>query len=678
MAAQAFLRMHLLHSLTTSAETSLGPWSNSLILNNCDLHFIFPSEFDLPTEIPTYFDSLQTPSIHTPILLSRADYNEAGIHSLGYITNHTKVQSMSRRMVVLVNLNLKPMISNTMSYYFLQVILHRLTPHYVFGHVSDPEVTTYYYQGYSEFSASSKLILWNSINPNVIYIPCIPCSTPPIALDPSSMQDIDTSWDSLNNNMHRKILKNSGVMVTDSGKNAKSKCGPEILWYRLGHEISCTLATLAEKYNLSLSHGSQISETEFDANGVGTIWMGTILLDYRKRTRPAPDIYRLKYEPYEFVVVTDVPKPLSSFNAFISPLDKATWVMVLSSCVTITTVIRLKCVAVEDTYQALIDSVGGHIFRVVSHIFNQNCGNIFPKSINTRMTQPLMGGWIFACFILMHNVYNGEIFSCLTVRDTPKVPKTMEGLAVSKIRILTTAAYYLDQHSSTNIGSILKHDIIPDLFVNIGKNSTLSKLISILDKKTVFISIHHPHLVHYISRSLPIPFGNKTFPTAETFAIMDDPEKLAVMFKVLPELETRYVVQSRDDETPFNVVTNCMGIQNFLFPKIYGTFVQLSESGIISRWEAMTKLKEQMYSLKNLLPPEKYSGLVVTKLSSSKISRVNPRPTPVSLQIIKFVVALCAFLAGTGSCVLIWECSRLIRAALFSLVSQTHVYEYNQ
>lgn len=93
----------------------------------------------------------------------------------------------------------------------LWAITRRFHPaQYIFAHVVDPYKAHASYEGYNSAPSYSKLVLFNiHESPESAYVPCLPCQS---ILKLSNrglhlLREIDVTWNSLNYNFHRKIVK---------------------------------------------------------------------------------------------------------------------------------------------------------------------------------------------------------------------------------------------------------------------------------------------------------------------------------------------------------------------------------------------------------------------------------------------------------------------------------------
>jgi hypothetical protein len=186
-----------------------------------------------------------------------------------------------------------------------------------------------------------------------------------------------------------------------------------------------------------------------------------------------------------------------------------------------------------------------------------------------RVSFPLFGCWLFGCYILFGNLYSGAIFSCLTADIPPLVPKTLVGLLHSDLSIVTTILFTI---KFTHFESLLKESVIPSTISGLGQNSPQSKLLLKLKEKSVFIRGYnredYVEIIKNINASQPLSYFNNSVPTQNTFALIDQEDRLNYILVPVNILGQRYIVENRDDLSITTI--QCVNWRkNFLSPKIH-------------------------------------------------------------------------------------------------------------
>lgn len=101
---------------------------------------------------------------------------------------------------------------------------------------------------------------------------------------------------------------------------------------------------------------------------------------------------------------------------------------------------------------------------------------------------------LFLSYILMNNFYQGSVYSYLTANTPPRVPRTIEQLSNSNIKILTTTPIGSRDPDKYGLAmSTLKHFSIPQLIRTLGQNNSYSRLLSDLDPRIVHIKSHRKY-----------------------------------------------------------------------------------------------------------------------------------------------------------------------------------------
>lgn len=169
-------------------------------------------------------------------------------------------------------------------------------------------------------------------------------------------------------------------------------------------------------------------------------------------------IYKMKFEFFNFVFFTDIPKPMSAFTAYFTPFEGITWILIVSCCTVITGFLTIG--AYEK--KGLQKTIGFNLFLVTCLLLNQTEGGIHRIIGRNRVKIPVLLAWLFGCFILMSNIYGGEIYSSLTVPGLPKLPETLLGAIASGMTVWTCADY-TETGSASISRSVLLDQIIPEV-----------------------------------------------------------------------------------------------------------------------------------------------------------------------------------------------------------------------
>lgn len=611
------------------------------LLQNCDLNLLVVQGFQ-DNSMPPFFSTILYELPYSPRLLNIGSYNATDIYGLdhfganyGFPRNGASSSRCSAGIVTLDHFHLKYIQGHTLSFLVLYYFISYVNPHYVFAHVdstSNPD----YYQGYSFHLGFSKLILWNTYQSETIKIPCIASvhSAPVVNLeDIPSLQDIDTRWNVMNGNMHRKLLWTRGFPLT-AVLHPKSKfsCGPNFIWFKEGDAVSCTMSVLETKYNLSLSTTRPKDETEFRRLKVGAeLRMDIIDMEYRGRPVLQRFTYRIELIRFKFVVVTYPPTAISSFVAIFSPFDGWTWIFLGLSMVGVTAGIQVQSLADEQ-----YTKVGKRqdFLDIAALLLSQTCsGKLFQTRYITGIIIILLMPWTLICFILLNNLYGGEVFASLTVTSLPNVPRSLEQLAVSNLPIFTTTSF--SRRGVQN--SSLTWRIIPELAAGYAGNSKLLRFLEKIKSKLIFVNWRRDLIID--NRDLyPIPLLPHGCSTNQTFAILDEPVNLYVVLGTGSLLGKRFVIPAQEPWSPFFTINTANGNKNYFSPQLYATLSQLLESGIKTRWEKV----DDFVTLSNkarIVWEEKHSQFL-TKYMVAPTKSAFIEFEPVSLTVVKYIFVI--------------------------------------
>ncbi|OXA48666.1 hypothetical protein Fcan01_16734 [Folsomia candida] len=541
----------------------------------------------------------------------------------------SKFVPVSLPMILFVNLNLQIMAKGyTMSEKFLDMILHRLNPEYIFAHVSNPH-NSEYQKRYQRAGGTSKLFLWNENVPNSIYVPCIPCGMkiPPKKVLLKSLPEITRHWHENNKNMQNKIAEHNA----DGEFNTSfvPSCGLVLLPFWTGGELSCILQTLGLKYNFTAKNEDAIGTRDH----VILIFSSDLLLratEFHFMHKFRSEVYDLVMTGYKFSVFTTLTSPMTNFAAFFSPFDVATWLLILLSSVAVTVPVYLQ----DKIWGKIRHKFFKHLFKIIVLLLNQVDGNV-------SKVFPLMTTWFFGCYILMSNLYGGKIFSYLTVTEIPSLPTSTNDLAQSGITLLTTSSYYARTvNGSTPYveKSILKSSLIPEMLSNLGRTSKLAAVISKLNVKLWFIKdkLSYAQRRKLLGGVSPFHSGRGV----QTYAVIEKPDFLT-MVKESVEMLGKLFVPRRTHDTPFTIITLGDVRRNFFSEQFKSGIMKLKESGLLAKWEKSEELKAGLRSEK-LLGKEMRSRFYAKKLAGrSKFDPFNEaKPISVYVLIAVFVVCL--------------------------------------
>ncbi len=476
---------------------------------------------------------------------------------------------------------------------------------YIFANTADPYDRKSYDRFY-DASAPTKLVLITDIYPGSLFIPCIPCySETMVQLNGKSIsrQNIDITWNTLNLDLHgRLVMAPSGP----TGYDKKGICRATLKYFeQRGSDKLCMGYILREKFNFTLMEDEDMyaGRGQYLYGGYFSSLLNGGLSTLERKNFGG--IFGLSFEKFEFSVVTEFPSMANSFATFLLPFDTVTWILIVVSIITISCLLPISVSYSGFEYRFVLRGwIQDQIYAVFCLLLGQSgAGDVTRVFGNKGVAVLTSSAWLFGCYILMENLYQGSIFSYLTVPEFPIVPKTMNELLSSRIPVMTTSfvSELIIINSTTDFvkhHSILKLFIIPKIRRVMAQNSEYKKSLDLLQKRLFLIHYDAENLaediVGNISKSTSL---TDRFETSATFALMSASDELRLFTEPIKLLGGRFVVDGRDD-TGFYTVLIMSGYKNFIFPRFYSTYRRLFDSGLLEVWERLSSAAGQLSKVK--------------------------------------------------------------------------------
>lgn len=405
------------------------------------------------------------------------------------------------------------------------------------------------------------------------------------------------------------------------------------------------LFSLSTKFNFSRN-----LQNRFASNIATYLYVQTP--DYHESVYAISKVF---VDPYKFVIITSIPSALNTLEAFTSPFDTFTWILIAGNCISFSFFITLDHLILHSVKigtrkkSHLLDSISNMIFPLIGQVSDSTI-----KSFHCKKGGRLV--WIlwllFGSYILMNNLYQGSVYSYLTVILPPPVPKTMTQLRHSPAPIVTTHAVYRMDSNEVKVDSVLIRYLIPEMVGFLGKNSSYSRLLSDLNQRTVHITTANflNMVMSWVNKSLPedpmMPFKTNIFPIQDTFAIFDSMPALQVTVQLLAALGRRYIVSNSED-TMINQNMIWAASRNFLQPTIHRHIRQLEESGLPERWKTLNMFSMNWYFV-SFLGNETSAGWFRKKMSEAKEQDVWHESNAMTLKVLTFVFVLWGAMLALG------------------------------
>ncbi|OXA54433.1 hypothetical protein Fcan01_10518 [Folsomia candida] len=637
-------------SIPNVVSVSIGEYFLN-IDNPGTLHFIFASD-DTPKKIDfdqasKHYVTMIAKNNRSPLLIQR-------------ILNHTEIindteifhpKRSNRGLFSHIQYTILQVDwTNTRFSHVEKILLDHVSsnfnPKYIFL-ISNYPISLNYYGYYVILRGSSTLIILNETMTDVqLFIPCIIC--PDLPPNEKNMNELTVTqikhiWKSRNTNMQRKPV----AFATSYPVRQMKKCGPNLPTSDFYRE--CTISVLAELYNFTLItpqfHRHQLSKNKF----VGSIGFSHYLdKDFISGFQiQKPLIYKTTFSPVTFLIVTDHPTLMNNFAVFLHPFDASTWTLIFTSAIAITIVVRLA---------GYRNSLFSDFLRIASLLLGQVGGNMLQlfksRGIASHLVLTL---WFWACYILMFNLYQGSIFSYLSVTVPPRVPRTMGELLDSEFKVVTRSSLELwnAENKTVTDWSLLLQEVLTFKEV-LWRNESIEKY-DRLEKRIKFCRVNEIDSLT-LARSLSFSVQEYAGFRQEPIVLMDVDFAISDLAVLLEALGGRYVIKGRDT-TPFDQIAMSVGQRNFLAPYISETIDNLEEFGISGRWEEQRLLQHKLKAMVKL-GGANYSGLLRKEMADGSEPFVFHEAAPVSLKVMKFVFFLCSGFVLLAGGVFGWECRK--------------------
>ncbi|OXA45068.1 hypothetical protein Fcan01_19980 [Folsomia candida] len=524
------------------------------------------------------------------------------------------------------------------------------------GFSLSPDITAIY-KRYTEGRNPSKLVLFSLNYPGSVFVPCLLCPSNKALLIAENLtlsfilRQIDVAWDAQNLNLHANIVQHVGSKLIQQ----EGDCTPVLRhFFNIRSYEFCPLFILRQKFNFTYSFWTSGNKT-VNRDTIGSINFNSILSNGKldQILQKNYGLYGVNFAKFEFSVVTVFPAVANNFAIFLLPFDTTTWILLVVSCITISSLVQISVSASGFSYSIVLKKyITNALFKVTAMLLGQSEKGDGTKIFAKRRVALIVSTvWSFGCYILMENLYQGAMFSFLAVPEFPKVPRTMEELMSSKLPVLTTSSFRFysaamnGSRRTVTTDSTLKGIIIPQLMV--AASPAYRRLLDSLDKRIVFV-IHIgtsvEDIIRNISNSKPL---RKNFETSEPFVIMNAADDLGYFTEPIRFLGKRLVIDGRSGEVGFRTATVMSGYRNFVFPRFYSTHMRLVESGLVETWQHLVRSSDRLKEMR------KYGNETFKKFYTQINSDVTIQPefdefVLVSLEALKYAFALCGAILWVG------------------------------
>ncbi|OXA43217.1 Calsyntenin-2 [Folsomia candida] len=523
---------------------------------------------------PPYFEHILTNNPNTPILLGQIYVNLTHV-ILGTAANPLKNFRTRSGWASVSFLPSVPGDTQEKHYSIQRKIMSNFNPSFIFQHTDDPWNASIY-QDYSYHVGISKLILFNANYPDDIFIPCIlGLYSVPMKLWITPLPKMESVWWAKNTNLlHKKVIYTRNIDL--------KQVNCQVYHVRQMSSKDCKIVHLSQNLNFSIVGMPHAFEVSILASDTYSSGRSSFMMPYS-----------VKFKSVQFSIITQYPSGLEGMAAFLYPFSLPVWLALLFGCVTICFVVQ---VAKEET---TLIQVTFDIINIVALLLGQgNSSKICYK--RRTFAAPIVTGWLLCgCYVLMENLYTGEIFSYLSAIKPPLVPETLSQLVDSDIPIITISSYSKRGTS----GSTLMTNTIPCILA-----------------------------------SKPLVYFNTSIDPRQTYAIIDDHDNFQRLSTLLKINGSQSVLNGRDG-TPFVSVSYDQRYKNWLSPLLARKLRQLEVSGIAGRWDDLQTVTD-VEGVLHLIKDPAY-GRYGTGVPPS---RESAKETPIQLKAVKSIFILSSFL----------------------------------
>lgn len=477
---------------------------------------------------------------------------------------------------------------------------------------------------HTESISTARLILFESLN-SLPFIPCLTCEPKTYSkIQSVSIHNIRQLWDAENKDMHKYLIfildtVNATCGLLHSGfNNVRCPC-------------LCPIATIAEKYNLTLTQymGHYITPTSFVKNSFGVFF-------YRiGEVSPDEAMYEINVHIINFMTVTNPPSPGSGVATFVSPFDTGTWTSLLFSVISVAgclTWLAWKGGESKDAVTFL--TIMTEKVIMVACILLGQVGESTGKAYQSRkIVWILLILWLLGNFLLMANLYQGSIYSCLAIPKPIQTPHGVEALVNWNLPVIVMDDLY--NAGTGRQDSYLLDYIIPRLMSKESHRSP--KFLKLLSK---FLAIVLPRNNNTFSLWDKTIRANSS--TSRTIVVMKPNVGLETDMILNKYLGNRQIVLNKGD-SPFNVVEFKVGSANLLTPYTVRELERMMESGLSNMWEKVLRINCILRTL-NPANEKKYFEALQNLFGKVKQAIAFHEATPVSVELIEPIFAVCGVL----------------------------------
>ncbi|OXA46677.1 hypothetical protein Fcan01_18158 [Folsomia candida] len=599
---------------------------------DADLTFLFTPEFsqllNVDSDYP-YFSSIIKNTQYIPHKLVQLCHQENTFPHTYPLKNfgHPNRSKSSRPRVIFLRLDSTESLKCN---YLISLAENQFRQEYIFGDIAQPQNNSPCISNAALILSSAKLILFSQKNSTFFTIPCSTCD---VIISSQletiiSLRAVRQAWDILNLNMHKYL-----VMIKSS---VNATCGLNHNGFsNLNTTNFCPVAVIAEKYNLTLlqyhAPSNKVSVNPMKSFGI-------VLYTKISNITPTDYIYEVAFKSTNFISVSNPPFHSGGVDTFVTPFDIETWTFLLLTAISAAGILTAASPHVSSTTFLVADK-----FLAVTCILLGQVGESGGRSYRTVKAGLVLATlWLLGNLVLMGNLYQGSIYSCLAVPIPSPVPSGVEDLVNWDASIIAP-----DTRDHVGNESYLLNQIIPELISTSGQNPRFRKFLKKFQSK---ISPRTNETVHKINKMLH-ETSSRRYPP---IILMMSEGLQKQMVRIMRIIGNRRITRNIGD-TPFRTLDFQLGDKSLLSSYFAKEWVRLREAGLTQKWDSVLLISFFLRTMKIQLGKEKYFEAVQYAFGSPRMFAQFYEATQVSVELIHPVFPICGIMMGLGVVVVIME-----------------------
>lgn len=260
--------------------------------------------------------------------------------------------------------------------------------------------------------------------------------------------------------------------------------------------------------------------------------------------------------------------------------------------------------------------------------------------------------WLFGYLILMSNLYQGSIYSYLTVPVLPQTPRGVEDLLNWDVPIVAMDSVY--SYPTKSYETYLKRYIIPEMISSGVHNE---KVVEFLNKfQAKVLPMNDESMANTVSAIL---FGNST-KSQQIIILLYFEDILEQRVKEITIfLRNRRVVKNRGD-SKFRTMKFDVGPNNLMAPYFAKEWRRMRETGLDQIWSKVYQIATFFRIHDRRLGGRKNFEAIQHLFWNRKDGVTFHEETPVSLKLVGPIFGFCAVIMASAMVEFLMECRKFI------------------